>query len=262
MTGSGGEGRGVWPGEHALGRNEVHVFRIPLPGPVDRVLLERTLSPDERKRGRRFVSAEDGRRFVAARAALRCVLARYAGEPPERLGFSYGPRGKPALASGGALRFNLAHSGSLALVAVALGREVGIDVERVRANLEFERLSERFFSEAERTVFFGLREDLRRRAFFRCWVLKEAYLKARGDGLALPLDSFDVSFGPEGRPLVVATRPDVRERERFSLAPIDAGPEYEAALAFEGNKARLILFDFDWAVFPGTGAAPHAFSFP
>jgi medium-chain acyl-[acyl-carrier-protein] hydrolase len=223
-----------------LGADEVHVWRVPLecrPETVSHLLAG--LAPDERERADRFHFDKDRRHFIAGRGALRAVLGRYLGEPPERLRFTYNVYGKPALVGGGNVRFNLTHSHGLALLAVTRGREVGVDLERVRADLAGEELAERFFSPREVAALRGLPQGQRREAFFRCWTRKEAYIKARGAGLALPLDRFDVTLRPDEPAALLATHDEPAEAGRWSLRNLAPGDGYAGALAVEGHSWRL-----------------------
>ncbi len=238
----------------SLGESEIHVWRAELDAPAaahDR--LKRHLSPDELARASRFVFEEHRRRFVAARGILRDVLARYLGCTPAALQFRYGRRGKPEVDSGGLdLRFNLSHSGGVAVVAVARGREVGIDVERIRPEAATDAIARRFFSPREVEALAALPPKERLEAFFRCWTRKEAYIKARGEGLRIPLSSFDVSVGREAALLAVRGAPE--ESSRWTLAELQPGPSYAGALAYEGDELTLTFWD--WA--PGTLPAPDA----
>jgi 4'-phosphopantetheinyl transferase len=123
----------------------------------------------------------------------------------------------------------------VALYAVARGREVGIDLEFIRRDLEVEQIAERFFSRQEIATLRALPADLRRDAFFLCWTRKEAYIKARGEGLSLPLDQFDVSLIPGEPAALLSTRPDSDEALRWSLQELPLGSGYVAALAVEGR---------------------------
>ncbi len=216
---------------------EVHLWRIALDaapgGAADEG--ERLLGPDERARAARFRRPEDRRRFVAAHVALREILGGCLGLAPGRVRLVAGPGGKPRLPAG-PLRFSLAHSGALALCAVARGREVGVDVERVRGDIDVAALARRFFSPPEVAELEALPAAERTGGFYRLWTLKEAYLKARGDGLALPLDTFSISLAGPRPVLLDAGRP----AGSWSLATLEAGPGYAAALAVEGTGWRLV----------------------
>ncbi len=222
-----------------LERDAVHVWHAGLSLPPDQLeRLRQALSADERERAARFVFAKDRDRFVAARGILRDILGNYLGQPGGALRFEYGPYGKPALAGEPrGLRFNVSHSGDLALVAVTRGQEIGIDVEAVRPERADEQLARRFFSPREVAALLALPEAERGAAFFACWTRKEAYIKARGDGLSIPLDAFDVSLAPgEACALLRASGDDPA---RWALRALDTGPGYAAALAVEGHGWRL-----------------------
>ena len=232
-----------------LGPGIVHVWRVSLTAATDRVYrLETLLSPDERERADRFAFPELRRRFVVGRGRLRSLLGRYTGVPAAELRFRYGPRGKPALDAPSrpdSVRFNVSDSHELALVAVARGRELGVDVEWTgRAIPDAEQVAERFFSPVERAALRALPPPLRLAAFYACWTRKEAFVKALGDGLALPLDAFDVSLAPDGPAALLAGRGPAAGLDRWELRALDAGPGYAAALVIEGSGCRVVLRDW------------------
>ncbi|MCA1621650.1 MAG: 4'-phosphopantetheinyl transferase superfamily protein [Acidobacteria bacterium] len=220
---------------------EVHVWRAPLvQGPAALGALAETLSPDEWRRAERFHFRRDRESFVAARGALRDILGRYLGVRPELIRFTQNEFGKPALGgaeAGGPLRFNLSHAHETALVAVACGREVGVDVEFVREDCAGLDIAERFFSGGEVAALRGLPPGQRTRAFFDCWTRKEAYIKARGEGLSMPLKKFAVSLAPGEPAALLWAEDDPLEVSRWSLAELDPGPGYVGALASEGAQA-------------------------
>ena len=226
-----------------LGGAEVHVWQAGLDRPPAQVhTLLHTLSTDERARAERFHFRRDREHFIVARGLLRAILGRYLNREPGRLQFRYSPYGKPALAqdSGGTgLCFNVSHSHGLALYAVTRGREVGVDVEHIRPTPHLEQIAERFFSHREVSALLSLPQDLRAVAFFLCWTRKEAYIKAKGEGLSLPLDRFDVSLIPGEPAALLGTRGDPREAYRWSLRELTPAPGYAAALAVEGHGWRL-----------------------
>jgi 4'-phosphopantetheinyl transferase len=201
--------------------------------------LEATLAPEERARAARFVFERDRSRFVAARGLLRQILAAYVGTPPEALRFRYSARGKPALEVGEAgLEFNLAHSGGLALYAVAWRRPVGVDVERLREDIDVEGIAGRFFSPREAAALRAMPQAERLPAFFRCWTRKEALLKAWGEGLPFGLDRFSVSLdSPQAA--IVETPLDAREAAEWRLWPLEPAPGYVGALAVRGSAGRV-----------------------
>jgi 4'-phosphopantetheinyl transferase len=222
-----------------LAADEIHVWRAELDQPdatVER--LGRTLSPDEQERARRFVLERVRTRFVVGRGLLRTILGRYLAREPHRLRFAYGDRGKPALAPAEStdLRFNVSHSGGAALFAVTRGREVGVDVEQLRPMPRAERIAERFFSAPEIRALAALPAARKAEGFFTCWTRKEAYIKARGDGLAHPLDRFAVTVAPdEPVRLSAVGGGDAGEIAHWSLAALPAGPGYVGAVSAGGD---------------------------
>lgn len=233
----------------------VHVWRIALAVP-DAEQAERAaaLSPDERERAARFHFERDRRRWMAARGAVRAVLAGYVGVPAASLTFRVGPHGKPALdgaAARAGLDFNVSHSGDLALCAVTRARAVGVDVEAVRPEFATDEVARRFFAPGEVAALEALPPDERVEAFFACWTRKEAYIKARGSGIALGLDRFEVALAP-GRPAVLlATRDEPAAAARWQLFALAPGEGYAGALATDG-PARLAC----WQWPPGGARAP------
>ena len=195
--------------------------------------LKCLLSDDELRRAARFRFQKDRHRFVASRGILRSLLAGYLGRSPRSMEFHYSDTGKPLLPATSDLHFNVAHSGELIVWAFAQGRRVGIDVEEIRIDFPTQEIAERFFSASERSTLRMLAPNHRPQAFFRCWTRKEAFVKATGDGLSLPLDQFDVTLAPGQPAELVQTRPDYQEAERWTMHNLDVHPNYAAALVTE-----------------------------
>lgn len=199
-----------------------------------------TLSGDERRRAARFVFDVHRRRFIAARGLLRRQLGAVLGEPPASLRFAYGSAGKPSLAwPEKALRFNLSHSGDRAVLAFSADFELGVDIEKTRDDVDHQAISERFFSPAERAALEREPAGRRSRAFFEIWTRKEAFIKARGGGLTIALDSFDVSLGEPARVLRVAGESGAPSAVSIETLPAPDG--YCAAIAILGQGAQLRL---------------------
>ncbi len=220
--------------------DEVHVWQSSLDLDTDTLnQLRQTLSPDEQSRADRFTFPKLRAHFTAGRGMLRVLLGRYLDRDPAALRFRYNLQGKPALAdsAGDVLRFNLAHSHGIAVYAVARQREVGIDVERVRPEVAGDDIAERYFSPRELAALRSLPTEQRLEAFFHCWTRKEAYIKAVGKGLALPLDSFDVSVTPEEAAVLEARHEGAAGRWTMRALEVPAG--YVGALAVEGAGWRV-----------------------
>jgi 4'-phosphopantetheinyl transferase len=237
------------PSQNLLATNpEVHVWRLSLNLPIVRVReLARTLATDERARADRFVRERDRDRFIVTRGALRAILGRYLGRDPCHLRFDYNPFGKPMLSSDSGLpdiRFNVSHADDMALCAVTSGRDVGIDIERIRPDMRIDDIAEHFFSRQEIATLRALPAPRRLEAFFACWTRKEAYLKARGNGLSLSLDGFDVSLAP-GHPAALRdVHDDPAEIARWSFRALFPSPDHAAALAVEGHGWRLRCWEW------------------
>ena len=206
--------------------------------------LDRLLDDGERIRAVRFLFEEDRRRFRASHAALRVLLARYTGEEPHKIRFSRNSWGKPFLAApaDSAISFSMSHSGELALYALAQGWRVGIDVEKVEPNFPGFDIASRFFSPREVEGLRGMEDELKALAFFTCWVRKEAFIKAVGKGLHIPLDSFDVPVDPGAAPALLATRFNAEETGRWAYVDVPRIDGYAAALAAEGAAVETASF--------------------
>jgi 4'-phosphopantetheinyl transferase len=198
------------------------------------------LAADERERAALFRLDDDRLRYAVTRATLRMLLAEAGLGPPECLTIVAGPHGKPELAHPSTLRFNVAHSGDVALIALAEGCEVGVDVEVVRSRSDLHAVARRFFTAAEAGALAALDGDASAAAFHRCWVRKEACLKATGLGLRLALDAFEVGVdvAPPAPRIVTLPVPDGPARCR--LADVDVAPGHAAALAVRegGSEPR------------------------
>lgn len=193
----------VWkaaaPPSKQISKDELHVWRRSLEqSDLERSRLSLFLSSEEKARAARFVFAKDREHFEVARGTLRELLGSYLGSHAAEVQLHAGPFGKPFV-PGTEIRFNLSHSHGLAVFAFAVGGEVGVDIEKVRAELAVTEIAGRYFSNTEREDLQATALEGQAEAFFRCWTRKEAYAKAHGRGLQISLDSFDVSLADEDR---------------------------------------------------------------
>jgi 4'-phosphopantetheinyl transferase len=240
-----------WPLASAaplLEADEVHVWRILLDLPAARVeSLRGTLSADELARAARYRFEGDRRRYTVARGVLRAILGSYAGVPAPALRFLYGPHGKPRLAeeTGGArLRFNLAHSQDRALSAVALERQVGVDLERITPDIEDDLVAGHLFSPSEIAALHAAPPEARAATFYRLWTQKEAWVKATGDGLRQPLDAFEVTMAPGEAPRLRGVGTSPADACRWSLHDLHPWTGHAAALAVEGHGIRIRCYEW------------------
>ncbi|NNN31057.1 4'-phosphopantetheinyl transferase superfamily protein [Streptomyces sp. S3(2020)] len=218
----------------------VDVWTVPLDGPSATVArLSRILSGRETERADRCRFEADRRRFVIARGTLRRILADHLDVPPRELRLERGRHGKPRLVDSPGLRFNLSHSGELALVAVTRHAEVGVDVDRLRPGLAVEPFAERFFPATDvRFVAAGAGPTERAERFLRLWTRKEAVVKAAGARLTQGL-GLAVSAGP-GPDAAVVRDPSGRIRGAWSVRDLPVPDGYLAALAVAGTAAPRI----------------------
>lgn len=242
----------VWtlpPAHLVLTDAAVHVWRASLN--LSEFQLQNfwpTLTEDEQARAKRFHFPKDQNHYIAGRGMLRAILSRYLDRPPTQFRFDYSQYGKPTLtevAGGEALRFNVSHSHGLALYAVTRNRDIGIDLELMRADFAGEEIAERFFSRPEFEKLRALPESAKCAAFFNCWTRKEAYIKARGEGLSMPLDQFDVSLSPgEPAQLLSVRGADPDEALGWRMKALEVDPNYAAALVVRGEFGELQCWEW------------------
>ncbi len=212
--------------------------------------LQKNLAADELRRAARFRFERDRGRFIVRRSLFRILLGRYTGLDPVQLRFAANDYGKPVLApisEEETLFFNLSHSAGLGLFAFTKAGRIGVDIERVSREFEHEQVAERFFSAQERAVIRSLPPEDKAEAFYNCWTRKEAYIKAHGEGLSLPLDQFDVSLVPGEPARLLASRLDPKEVQRWKLWHLTPAPGFIGALAQEGQVQTLHCWHVDWA---------------
>ena len=219
---------------------EIHVWHLALGAePADVERLRTLLADDEQARARRFRFAGDERRFVTCRGRVRMILAHYLRVPAATIAFAYGAHGKPFVIGGGVC-FNVSHSCDRALIACCATHDVGVDLEMVRAMSDAEALLPQFLSTGEIAEWMALPTDERTRAFFNGWTRKEAYVKALGDGLSHPLDTFRVTFDPHAAPAIIFPGQTV---PAWSLIDVSPGPDWAAALAVSGCGWTVRTYD-------------------
>jgi 4'-phosphopantetheinyl transferase len=222
---------------------EIHVWRARLECDEPRIRrFEATLSSDEISRAERFHFPQDRSAYVICRGIMRELLARYLGRSASEHEFCYGPWGKPFLRQDNpsrSIQFNISHSQGWALLAFGIGRNLGVDVEFVRADVAVDELAERYFSVQEIAELKALPPPMRAEGFFLCWTRKEAYIKARGEGLQISLDSFHVSLTP-GMPECLQSL----DSSRWNLRSLNPDSGYVGALAAEGHDWQLRCWDW------------------
>jgi 4'-phosphopantetheinyl transferase len=231
----------------SLQNGEVHLWQTR----VDSESLQESdflgaLSRDEQTRANRFRFPKDRDQYIVGRSMTRAVLGCYIGCNPHEIRFCYSSYGKPGLPADFQtdLHFNLSHSEQLVLLAITYGSEIGVDVEFMRSNVVNGALAEKVFSAQEIATFHVLPLELKHRAFFNGWTRKEAFIKAMGEGLSMPLDRFDVSIHPVEPAKLLSIRPDPAELERWSLRDLELAGGYVGAIVV--GKQDWHLRRFAW----------------
>lgn len=220
-----------------LAAGEIQVWSIPLhPGEAEIQRLSRLLSADEHERAAKFRFDVHRRRYVVGRGALRRLLGAYLGADPAALRFGYGPRGKPGLPDWPGLGFNLSNSEDLALAGFLRDREIGVDVEYLKEMEDLEQIATRFFSASEVAALASVPREQKKEAFFNCWTRKEAYLKAVGEGLAAPLDSFDVTLIPGEAPRMLTLEGSAERATPWFFHHFRPAQDFIGALAVDGGN--------------------------
>jgi 4'-phosphopantetheinyl transferase len=249
----------------ALPPGLVQIWRVPVPSVSSPYFsinvaddsaarLELLITAEEQERRDRFRQPDDRRRFARARGLLRALLGQLLNQPPLDLVFVTGPSGKPSLppSSSGPLpgppplHFNVSHSHEWILVALALDREVGVDVEHGHPRVQLLDLARRFFSPWEVAALEALPPGCHDAAFYRIWACKESFVKAIGKGLSAGLDRFSMRGAAEGAPAVTLVWEEpAEESSDWTTRLLDVGPAYAAAVTVEGQPPRMLLCE--WA---------------
>src|SRR5487761_673990 len=230
-----------------LGLEMIHIWRASLDLDEKAVgSLEALLSEDERTRANRFHFANDRRRFTVARGILRSIVGAYLRLSSANLEFSYGSNGKPWIKSDGrdeSLSFNLSHSGETVLYAFRRNHQIGVDVEHLDRRVEYLEIAQEFFAPEEIQSITTLSDDQQCRRFFEIWTRKEAYLKALGTGLSMPLNEFEV-VSVERNSYDDAGSADSGRRIGWSFCQFEPQPGYIAAIATDTGYGQISWWDW------------------
>jgi len=230
------------PGNIGVPTGHVDVWSVRLDEPAKAGSEVVVLSPDEVARASRFHFEKDRIHFTQCRSALRDLLAGYLAIPAAEIRFEYLTSGKPQLAAEQnprALQFNVSHSANMALIAVGSEHRLGVDIEKIRGDVDTATLAERFFSLRERAGLQALPDSLRVPGFFVCWTRKEAFLQATGEGLAFPLEDFSVTTHPDLDPEIEEIKGSADEGKQWFLANVSVADGFHATVARERAPYRL-----------------------
>jgi 4'-phosphopantetheinyl transferase len=236
-------------GDISLGDADVHIWMASIELPDATISrLSAFLSKDELERAARFLHDRHRNKYIAGRAMMRDVISRYVDDGPEDIAFAYLSHGKPELSGelrNSGIEFNLSHSGEVALCAVARNSAVGVDVEHIRELRDMQGLANRFFSSSEAEQLAREQEDQQLASFFRCWTRKEAYVKAIGQGITCPLDSFAVSLTADAPTRLLHIDQDSTIAAAWTMVTIIPAQQYVGALATTGKVETVHSWVWD-----------------
>jgi 4'-phosphopantetheinyl transferase len=227
-----------WQGHHSIEMNVIHLWGIDLDGPprcLDR--CSRWLDNEEQHRAARLIREKDRQHYVLAHGGLRAVLSRYLGVGPDAVAMNRNEAGKPSLVRVSkdqpTISFNMSHAHGRALIAVSKGQEIGVDLERVRLDVEVAKLSQRYFAPSEHATIMRLTQEQRAARFFRYWVAKEAVLKAQGVGLRA-LSQCEVLMSADGIGAEVLVPAGIPLQNDWRIRFLSCGEGWEAAVVAQG----------------------------
>lgn len=228
-----------------LGEKEVHVWKANLQIDFEQTeTFWATLSIEEKARADRFRFKEHRLYFIASRGILKQLLSKYLSQPPGSFIFSYEAQGKPKLEQFPTLQFNVSHSKGYALFAFAKNEPIGVDLEFIDPSIEFKVIAPRFFSKNEATTLLDLPIERQPNVFFNCWTRKEAFIKAKGGGLSIPLDQFEVTLLENEPAKLLAVDWAPEEVEQWSMFSFFPKKEMVGALAIKSEVERVLYYSF------------------
>ncbi|MDG2288585.1 MAG: 4'-phosphopantetheinyl transferase superfamily protein [Woeseiaceae bacterium] len=234
------------PPELQLDNAFVDVWRSRIDLSVTKISEYRsTLADEELKRAEQFTFPNKEEEYVVTRGLLRRTLALVLKQDPASFSFNYSESKNPYLTKevdSQPVVFNVSHSHGQALVAISLNRKLGVDIEKIRPEIEYEKLSARFFSKAEHKALMQCTEAERVASFFATWTRKEAFLKAVGKGISFGLSEFDVNVKANDPPKMLRTRWDVNDVNNWHMASVESVNSHKATVVADGRAFQLRLW--------------------
>ena len=203
------------------------------------------LSEDEKIRAGKYRFTQDQYVFITARAVLRILSGHYLQKDPTHIRFKYGAYGKPYFQDENSLLFNVSHSGSKAIIGFGKHTEIGVDIEKIKDDFDVLDIADKFFSQSETKSLTEITKEEQNRAFFRCWTRKESFIKAKGDGLSLPLDSFSVTLDDDIKVRLIETNWNSREKENWKIFSFVPDDNYIAAVSVQGNVQKIEYWNWN-----------------
>lgn len=222
----------------------IHIWKINYPdfSGKQKILLE-ILNNTEKERSDKFHFKTDRKRYITTKALLKIILAQTLSTEPGQINFEFNKYGKPLIKNSNSPHFNVSHSADIGIIAITDVASIGVDVEKYRKRMNSPKVAKRFFSEKEAKAFLSLPHEQRLQGFFNCWTRKEAFIKALGLGLAMPLRDFDVTLKPGEETILEHVIRNGEHAEDWTLKNIPLENDYAAAFAV---KAKIFR-DYYWS---------------
>jgi 4'-phosphopantetheinyl transferase len=236
------------PSSH-LSDNEIHIWDASLQAGREVVAKYSTLlSADEKKRARRFYFKADENRFITGRGILRTLLGRVLKLEPHKIKFQYGEHGKPQVEynfPGKPFEFNLSHAKDRVVYIFNWGEPVGIDIEHVRPMKDMDDFALQFFTPNEYQLIYSLPKDQKQETFFKIWTCKEAFLKANGSGLTLPINMYEI-YDISDSPKIHSIAQDLQTTAPWNLEMFIPAPGYQAAIAIKEFNKNILVQNYNY----------------
>jgi len=227
-------------------QNQVHIWFINFNISEDDItLLYKFLSEDEIVKASKFKFNKDKICSIITRGALRLLSSKYLNIKPEDIPFKYGDYGKPDYDFKTNLKFNISHSGQMAVIGFVLNDDIGVDIEEIKTNFDVLDIASNYFSNSEIEALKNLSLESQTKGFYRCWTRKESFIKANAKGLSFPLDSFSVSIDSDEKTELLETNWDKNETDLWKLFSFSPQKNYIGAVSVKGNIQNIKYFNFN-----------------
>jgi 4'-phosphopantetheinyl transferase len=226
--------------------NQVHIWKVDVLSHAERRMdYTSLLSKDELERANKFRFEKDRLTYITARGVLREMISKYIDKRPSEITFLYNAQSKPYIISDIDLEFNVSHSGHMILLAFTISHPLGVDIEYNKREIELPMIARSFFAQSETDDLLSLSQNEQLSAFYNCWTRKEAFIKAKGGGLSIPLDQFEVSLLPKDRPELKVIRWDQEDVQNWRMQSLRYGTDYTGAVIVHNPAAEFQYFDWD-----------------
>ena len=228
-----------------LKRNQTHLWFIHIHDLKEHMaFLNDFLSEDERLKALKFRFEKDKNSSIITRGALRYLSSIYLNLKPKDIIFKYGDYGKPDFDLDTKLKFNVSHSGAMAIIGFVLEADIGVDIEHIKSDFDVLDIASNYFSNSEIASLKQLPQTHLARGFYRCWTRKESFIKAKAKGLSFPLDSFSVSIDSDDHTALLETKWNHKEKDLWRLFSFSPQENYLGAISVKGNIKTIRYYNF------------------